>query len=148
MHGNLSRKACLWKIKVVKDSLTRIQKTTIFLMLSGFVLTVLFGEYFFAGGLVIGTFLGLLNFKLLARNAVVFTSLRNGEGRRYLLFTYLVRFGLIGSVLSLCILKDIAMFAGAACGLLFLQAAIFININSFHVRGKGRLWGDSLRDRK
>lgn len=114
-------------MREIKSILAETQVTALLLMAAGLVLTVILGKRFFAYGLVVGTFLGLFNFRLLARNAVVFTGLRKENARRYILFTYLFRFALMGIVLSLCILKDIAMFAGAACGLLLLQAAIFIN---------------------
>lgn len=114
-------------MREIKAALAETQKTAILLMTLGLVLTAFFGKIFFAYGLVVGTFLGIINFRLLARSAVVFTALQKRNHRRHILFSYLFRFALMGIVLSLCILKDIAMFAGAACGLLLLQVAIFIN---------------------
>lgn len=74
-----------------------------------------------------GGMLGIVNFRLLAKNAIFFTSKNKKRPYAYFLFGYLGRLLMIGIIFSFCIIKEFELFFGAAAGFLFVQAAIFLN---------------------
>ncbi|MFH1856938.1 MAG: hypothetical protein ABH836_06950 [Candidatus Omnitrophota bacterium] len=116
-------------MKEVKSILIKTEITVFILTLGSLFAAVFFKKYLFAYGLAIGAFFGLINFRLLIKSAGAFTKPRLGKSPSYARFfiTYLLRFIMIMLIFSLCILKDIQVFAAAVCGFLFVQISIFIN---------------------
>ncbi len=111
----------------IKNTLAKTEKTVLCLTISGLILAVVCRKYFFAWGLAIGTILGIINFRLLAKNAISFMSKNKKRPYGYFLFSYLGRLLMMGVVFSVCIIKEFELFLGAAAGFLFVQASIFLN---------------------
>jgi hypothetical protein len=111
----------------VKSTLIRIEKTTLFLTIVFLFLSILLGRYFFAYGITIGAILGIINFRLLAKSIISFASREKKNPFTYFLFAYSTRFLFLAIVFSVCLMKDIKLFLGAATGFLFIQISIFLN---------------------
>lgn len=114
-------------MKEIKSTLAKTEKTVLCLTIGGLILAVACRKYFFAWGLAIGAMLGIINFRLLVKNAISFTSKNKKGPYGYFLFSYLGRLLLMGIIFSICIIKEFELFFGAAAGFLFVQASIFLN---------------------
>jgi len=111
----------------IKNTLVKTEKTVLCLTIGGLILAVACKKYFFAWGLVVGATLGIVNFRLLAKNAIFFTSKNKKRPYGYFLFSYVFRLLMMGIIFSICIIKEFELFFGAAAGFLFVQASIFLN---------------------
>lgn len=82
-----------------------------------------FKRYEFAAGLIIGTFVSVVNFKLLAREVV---KKAQNTRRLFLIYPgYILRYGLMAAALIISAKKGIYYFSGVALGLFAIRMAIF-----------------------
>jgi hypothetical protein len=84
-------------------------------------------QYNIAVGLLIGTLVSIVNFKLLTRDVIKKAS--EGAGKLFLIISggYLLRYGLMAAVLIIAAKKGHYYFLGAAAGLFTIRIAIFID---------------------
>lgn len=119
-------------MREVRNTLLETEKTTIYLVIVSLSISMFFGWYFFAYGVLLGAVLSIINFRLLARRAVFFTKTRKKNVYVYFFAAYLSRLAVIGAVFFICLLKEVRLFIGAAAGFLFIYISIFLNNFIFH----------------
>lgn len=88
----------------------------------------------FAFGLLVGTLVSILNFKLLANRLVGSFKLIGSRVFFNLFSSLLFRFGIMGLVLWAAINKGLDLFFGASVGLFMVKFAIYID--TFLVPGR------------
>lgn len=91
-----------------------------------FFIGLLFLGMEFSLGLIVGTLMSILNFRLLART-VVRASVAKKLSPGFFIAGYFVRYALIGLVLWIAINQSLPCFAGASIGLFMVKAAIYVD---------------------
>ena len=112
----------------IKGLETKLIKVAFLLAVILVIVLLLLRQYNIAIGLLAGTMVSIVNFKLLAKDIIKKTSVKGG-GKLFFRITggYILRYGLMAIVLIIAAKKDIYYFAGAAVGLFAIRAAIFID---------------------
>jgi len=89
------------------------------------LLALLTGFHKFSIGIIIGSAISILNFKLLAIRTNLITSSKKGPNPFFIMASYIFRFTIMGIALWITISKDILMFFGTSAGLFTTMIAAY-----------------------
>lgn len=116
------------KLRMVDNIAQDIKKKAFFMGMMVALGGIIFGQFGFSIGILLGTLMSILNFIMLEKKMKIIAASASGSGRNNptsLFLNYIFRYLLMALALWICINRGLSYFLGAALGLFTIRLGIY-----------------------